>query len=259
MCRIISFASIKGGVGKTSIIYTLSGLLAEHNHKVCVIDGYFNVNQLSLMYLKIGGVDLKEYLSGKTSSREVLNKCLSNLYFVKTNSVTYDYLKHTELIKFFISEIAENFEYILIDVNCFNEKISSLFFDSSNECFVVLDDEVFTIRNTAKLIQKVYLYNNIYNLKLILNKQRIIKTIKKNVLESEDIFSMLKVEGIFVFKKYFKDNIFCSKLKGDSKSNVLSKFYKSVIGNTYYKVDYFKPYRGVVGYFRRLKYERYEV
>ena len=61
MCRIISFISSAGGIGKTSIIYELSKDLSSSKNKVCVFDGYFGINNLSLKYENDEDIDLKDY------------------------------------------------------------------------------------------------------------------------------------------------------------------------------------------------------
>ena len=104
MCRIISFLSAKGGVGKSTIIYNVSKKLADMSYKVCVIDAYFSMNEISLMFEKIEGVDLREYLIGKLGTSLVLNEYKHNLFYVKTNHTSFDYLKHLSLIKFFIDK-----------------------------------------------------------------------------------------------------------------------------------------------------------
>ena len=100
MCRIISFVSASGGIGKTTLLFHAANELSK-KYKVCVFDSYFSMNDLSERYLGNVSYDLKDYLIGKLGTFNVLNKVKNNLFVVKTNE-RFDYLKHGELIKFFI-------------------------------------------------------------------------------------------------------------------------------------------------------------
>lgn len=258
MCRIISFLSAKGGVGKSSIIFELSKELSHKNYKVCVLDSYFNMNSLSCKYEKNNGVDLKEYLVGSTRALETINKFSDNLYYVKTNQITYDYISVSKLIKFFIYEISKKFDYILLDVNCFNDEILSLMLESSNEAIIVLNDNSDVIRNTTKLIQKVYLYSQIKNINLVINQARVALELGGKALGEREIKDILKQEILFVFPKFYNGNIFNQNFKKVTNKNFIQKFCKSVVDNCREYIDYAKSYHGLLGSLRRKFYEKFE-
>ena len=87
MCRIISFLSASGGVGKTTIIYNVSKYISRKNYKVCIIDGYFKYNTISNLFTNNNTVDFKEYIKGKIGTIDICNKYNDYLYFVKTNDL----------------------------------------------------------------------------------------------------------------------------------------------------------------------------
>lgn len=258
MCRIISFISSKGGVGKTTLITELAKMLSDKSRSVCVFDSYFGMNSLSLKFETEGDIDFKEYLNGELGSREIINKVEANLFYIKTNSARYDYLMHYELIKFFIDEVSSWFDFILIDVNCFNSRILNLFLECSNEICLVVDDTEETIRNSAKVLQKVCFYNNIKNQKIILNKARIIGEIKGKILSEDDIEDILKREVIFTIPKFYKNNYFTKNKSTIKIRNLMNNFCLAFIENKKVDGGCKNEYKGVIGLIKRKVYEKFE-
>ena len=181
MSRIISFLSAKGGIGKSSIIYNLSKNLSLSDYRVCVIDSYFALNGVSLLLERNKSIDFKEYILGNLGTLNVLNKVNNNLFYVNTNSSNFDYKKHLNLIKFFILEIAENFDFIFIDVNCFDECVLEVMLEVSNEVIFITSDNEISIRNTAKIINYAKRFKNVYSRKILLNMTREIASIKNKI------------------------------------------------------------------------------
>ena len=122
MCRIVGFVGCGCGIGKTTLIYELSKRLSS-DYKVCVIDGYFNYNSLSLLYGDKCQNDLKDYIVGDYSENFSLNRINNKLYVIKTNNVEFDYEAGFSLISHLINEISNDFDYILIDINETNTKL----------------------------------------------------------------------------------------------------------------------------------------
>ena len=249
MSRIISFVSACGGIGKTSIIYEVSKIIAK-NKKVCVFDSYFGMNNLSLRFEKENDIDFKDYLTGRLGTYNVLNKVNNNLFYIKTNSVNFDYLKHAELIKFFLYQIAEDFDFLLIDVNCFNLQTLDLMLDVSNEAIVIVSDDETCVRNSAKLIQKINTVKDIYNTNLLINKVRSIKSIKRKCLSEVDISEILKCEVIFSIPKLYNFNRYFNQF--------IYKFAYSIIKNKNISYKFYSKYKGILGYIRRIKYAKFE-
>ncbi len=263
MCRIVSFVSSKGGVGKSSLIFSLALGLSK-KQRVCVIDSYFGMNQLSLMiedYFNLynkDSFDLKNYLNGSLSLSEVINLANDNLFYIKSNNATFDYLSHYELLKFFIEQLSSEFDYIFIDVNTFCNKTLSLFFETSNEMILVLDDSEVAVRNSSKLIQKSYFYDNIKVRNLVISKARIITQIYKKCLNQNDIEEILKLQVMFVFPKLLKNNFFQNKNLRLKDKIMLAKFVKAFKSNQFVDSGAVSEYKGLLGYIKRRIYFKYE-
>ena len=65
MSRIIGFVGTSAGVGATTICFELSKMLSKQEYRVCVVDFYFSMNDLSLKFNNETKFDLKDYLIGK--------------------------------------------------------------------------------------------------------------------------------------------------------------------------------------------------
>ncbi len=258
MCRIISFVSAAGGLGKSSIINLLANSLSEGGFSVCIFDGVFTLNMLSAKYENSKILDLSNYLVGDINSNLVLNKINENLYYVKTDNATFDYLSKSDLIQRFINDISFNFDYILIDTSSYDIRNISLFLGLSSEVFVVTSHDGLVIKNTKKLVQKINYYKNITNKKIILNKQKIIGEINGKKLNENFIEAYLGLDIIFAFPKFLKHNIFEWGKGSIYYKSFSERFEKSVIQNKFIPTNYKDQYLGLFGKFRRILYEKYE-
>lgn len=258
MCRIISFVSAAGGLGKSSLINLLASSLSQSGFSVCVFDGVFALNTLSTSLGKRGMIDLSLYLAGNINSYLALNKVNENLYFIKTDDASFDYLSKAELITKFVSDISFNFDYILIETSSYDTRNISLFLSLSSEAIVVITQEINVIENTKKLIKKIDYYKNITNKKLILNKQKVIGEFKGKYLGEKAITNLLCYELLFTFPKFLKHNIFEYKNHSPYYNYFSEEFKKSILQNRFVPTKYKNQYRGILGSFRRKLYEKYE-
>ena len=257
MCRVIVFISGSGGVGKTSLIYAVSKKISSMGKMVCSIDLNFRLNHLSLLYDAESENDFKEYIIGRCDTDSVLNK--ENLYlnYVKTNS-NFDYEKHIELIKFFIDEIKNRFDYVFIDINNGYEKTLQSILNVSNEVFVVCSDGEIDVLSSAKQIQKVKKLKNICNVKVIINKAKIIHSIKNKRLNENDLKEILNCEILYVVPKFYKNHYFKEKyFNKNLKKHILNLSY-SIITNKRYGEKPENEYRGIVGLLKKWRYYKYE-
>ncbi len=257
MCRVISFISGKASSGQTSIVYMLSKMLSSDYKRVCVIDAYFGNNNLSLMY-NGEGKDLKDFILDNCNLEEVL--CKENLYlrYVKSNVINFNYASNIEAIKFIVQQIEKSFDFILIDVDSSKIKELNQILNFSNEAIIISTDDAYSLRNVARLIQKVYLEPNILSCNLILNKMRVISELNNKALGENEISSLLKLEPLYVFPYYYKNNIFNTKNLTHKQKQIFEQFYYSFLQLVRCQTDYKKDYRGLLGSIRRRLYERYE-
>lgn len=253
MSRVVSFLSGCGGLGQTSLIFELGKQLSK-TARVCVFDACFGINSLSLKFGE-GDSDLKDFLSGDRNFEDCYEFVGDNLALVRTNCLTYDYATKENLIELFISKLKDKFEYVLIDVNSASKNQLSLMLGLSNEAVIISNNDPLVLRSSAKLLQKIYFYSNISVVSLVLNKMRVIAELSGRALGEREIAEILKLEPLFVFPKYFKNNIFSSRKWGN---NIFEKFAKSFESLERQEYLYKKNYVGFLGFLRRKLYEKFE-
>lgn len=261
MSRIVGFFSCKGGIGKSSIIKVLSANLSKIGKKTLVIDGYFGCNSIALDYDTISNhktFDLKNYFAGDSEIKDVINKLNQNLFYIKTNNVMFNYVSRKNQIHEIIKMLANYFDFILIDINCFDDVKTKVFLEICNEAVVVLNDETQVVRNSAKLIQKICFYNNIKVKNLIVNYSRLIFQIKGKVLSKNDIEDVLKQEIIFEIKKSYKHNNYFNKKWWTTSSKFFDKLTYAFCENRFVDGGEKKKYFGAVGRLKRMVESKYE-
>ncbi len=258
MSRIVSFVGSKGGVGVSSLVFELAKYIARSGCRVVVFDANFGFNEISLMFAKRGEIDFKDYLTGRVTDADVINLAERGLYYIKTNKPDFDYIKHKPLIKEFFAKIRERFEYILIDVNCFNFLSLSLMFDISSECVIVMGDTKTDAINAYKISTKINNYKNITNTKLVINKANIIMQKNKKRLNASEVSNLVFREVLFVIPRFVKRCYFSYKRKTKSQQKIILYFCNAFITNKNYIIDYQKKYSGLIGLVRKKVGAKYE-
>lgn len=256
MGRIINFVSAKGGVGKSTLIYFLAHALSEKNYSVCVVDGYFYYSSFACFWNNEN--DMKNYLLGERGMFEVLNKVNQNLYFVKFDSVTFDYYIHVKGIEHFVCKVADNFDFVLIDSNLFDKKSFDVFLTVSSEIFLVTTSDICALKNSAKLLSKIKRYKREISVKIVLNKMKIIGEIEEKILSENEIEKLLKSEILFSMPYLFKHNFFKMGNNRFFKNEIIQKMCYALITNQSVKINYQKSYRGLIGFVRRKIYGKFE-
>ena len=254
MCRIIGFVGSVGGVGKTSLVFEFAKHLASLKQKVCVFDGCFSNNSIIYKFNKKDSVDFKEYLVGDCLPDDVLNNETKYMCFVKTNSSSFNYVKYAKMIERFFEEIESEFDYILVDVGHF----ISLFLKIVTEVIVVTDDYKESVLKTYRLLKKVKMYENVLNVKLVLNKACVALEMKGERISKSDYEEFLKTEVLCVVPKFVKWNYFNYKNITKNNKVFIENFCNVLITNQASSYNYEKKFKGVIGFFRRKWHEKFE-
>ena len=119
MNRVISFASGKGGVGKTSLVVNLGSLLARRGVKTLLIDGDWSLGKLSLMLGVKPTWTVEKVLSGEIGMQNAIQAVSENLSLLASPSGLLGFEEMTEATRnqlFFELEGLQNqFDLILLD------------------------------------------------------------------------------------------------------------------------------------------------
>ncbi len=249
MCRIINFECCDENSG-CHLISNIAKLLASDGNRVCVIDFDFGINLTSYLFSPIPRIDIKEYFEAKCLQDKILNSVTKNLFVIKTSNSTFDYQRYLQDFEILIKKITEKFDYIMLVGGFRNGEVINLKYAISSELIIIIDNEISSIRYARLALKKAWGYDNLKNKKIILNNYRIIKELKGKLFSKNDIEEILKVKVLCVVPK-----LNLSKIDMLTVNKIL---LKSVEENTPFENDYKKRYKGIIGFFRRRLYEKFE-
>ncbi|MGZ3699718.1 MAG: AAA family ATPase, partial [Bdellovibrionota bacterium] len=80
--RVLTFASGKGGVGKSTLVSNLGALLARNGHKVLLVDGDFGLANLDIILGVHAETTIEEVLAGRSSIQEAIVGVEPNLWLL---------------------------------------------------------------------------------------------------------------------------------------------------------------------------------
>jgi len=136
MGKIIGVVSLKGGVGKTSVVVALGSAISEFGKKVLLIDGNLSSPNLGL---HLGIVDpkttLHHVLSRKAEARDAIYEC-GNLH-VMPSSIFEKTEINPLLLKDKIKGLKRSYDLILID--------SSPSLDEETLAVILASDQIITV------------------------------------------------------------------------------------------------------------------
>jgi len=172
--RVLSVASGKGGVGKTSVAVNLAIVLSRLGVRVLVVDADFGLANVDVMLGATSKYDVSHFLRGEKSIHEIIQKGQEGVLFISGGSGLYDLLNiHEEQL----SELLDNIvrldapvDYIIIDTGAgINENIIRMILASS-ETIVVTTPEPTSILDVYALVKTIVKRDNAHPIHVLINK-----------------------------------------------------------------------------------------
>lgn len=117
MARIITFASGKGGTGKTTAVANLGTAMAQLGKKVTILDADVTMANLGLMFgLEEGGITLHDVLAGEASIEKAIYTGPAGVRVVPS-SISLEGVRRAKLehLKEAVSELVKQTDILLID------------------------------------------------------------------------------------------------------------------------------------------------
>jgi septum site-determining protein MinD len=168
MGKIVGIMSLKGGVGKTSVVASLGSAIAEFGKKVLLIDANFSAPNLGIHFNLIDPeVTLHDIMTRRANLKDAIY-AVGDVDILPASMFNNDNISPLRL-KSKIRSLKKKYDVILIDSapNLGDEGLATLF--ASDEVFFIITPDHATLSNTIKTINRAQQRGTVIN-GLILNK-----------------------------------------------------------------------------------------
>lgn len=182
MAKIITIASGKGGVGKTSISLNLSLALAASGHRVCLFDadlGLANVNILTGLFPEHG---LEDVICGKYSLGEIMIRDFQGIDIIPGSSGVEKIADMTSkeaqnLIQSFLALSA--YDYFILDTSAGISSQVLSFCRASHEMILVATPEPTSLTDAYSLLKVLSKHSGLPRIKVVINHVKTASAAKK--------------------------------------------------------------------------------
>lgn len=139
MARIITIASGKGGVGKTTLTANLGIALAKTGKRVLLIDADVAMANLSLLLgMQSSPITLHDVLLGEAVVQDAIYDGPSNMKFIPSGLSLESYKRvDSERLETIVHSLSNDFDFILLDAAAGIEKNVLSALSASNEVLLI--------------------------------------------------------------------------------------------------------------------------
>ena len=151
MAKTIGIMSLKGGVGKTSVVSSLGDALSTFGKKVLLVDANFSAPNLGLHWNIIDPqITLHHVLSRKANIKDAIHS-MDGLDIIPSSIFT-DMQINPFILKDKLNQVKRKYDFILIDsAPAVNDDVLSVILASNSLIFIATPDYP-TLSNTLKSI-----------------------------------------------------------------------------------------------------------
>lgn len=172
--KIISIASGKGGVGKSSMCVNMGIALSALGYRVLVIDADFGLANVDVMLGVSSKYNMGHLLRGERTIEEIIQVGHGGVRFISGGSGVFELLQMDELqlnnILKDLMRLSDPADIILFDLGAgISDNILRLI-ASSTETIVITSPEPTAILDAYALVKTVVKDNSQENIRLIMNK-----------------------------------------------------------------------------------------
>lgn len=200
MSEAIVVTSGKGGVGKTTTTANIGTALAQLGKKVCMIDTDIGLRNLDLVMGLENRIifDLVDVVEGNCKLHQAMikDKRFDDLLYLLPAAQTKDKSAvTTEQMKKLVDELKVDFDIVLIDCPAGIEQGFKNAVVGADKAIVVTTPEISSIRDADRVIGLLE-RENLTATYLVINRIRPHMTQSGDMLDVEDVVSMLSVDPI---------------------------------------------------------------
>ena len=197
MGEAIVITSGKGGVGKTTTTANLGTGLAMRGHKVVLVDADIGLRNLDVVIGLENRIvyDIVDVVEGNCKLKNALikDKRTEGLYLLPAAQTRDKTAVSNEQMTKLVSELKEEFEYVLIDCPAGIEHGFKNAIVAADKAIVVTVPEVSAVRDADRIIG-LLLANEVSYVKLIINRLRKDMIDAGNMLDIDDTLEILSVD-----------------------------------------------------------------
>lgn len=195
--RVIVITSGKGGVGKTTSTANIGSGLALAGKKVCLVDADIGLRNLDVVMGLENRIvyDLVEVIEGACKLRNALikDKRIEGLYLLPAAQTREKDAVKPEQMKELCAQLAQEFEYILIDSPAGIEHGFRNAISGADEAIIVTTPEVSAVRDADRIIGMLEAHE-LYNPRLIINRIRPEMVRRGDMMDIDDVIEILAIE-----------------------------------------------------------------
>ena len=216
MGEVIVITSGKGGVGKTTTTANLGAALALREKKVALVDTDIGLRNLDVVMGLENRIvyDIVDVVEGKCKLRQALikDKRFTDLFLLPAAQTRDKSAVNEDQMQELINSLKEEFDYILIDCPAGIEQGFKNAIVAADRAIVVTNAEISSIRDADRIIGLLEA-SEIKNPELLINRLRPEMVKKGEMMDVEDILSLLSIDLIGVIPE--DENIITQTNKGE--------------------------------------------
>ncbi|MDR3310591.1 MAG: MinD/ParA family protein [Oscillospiraceae bacterium] len=187
--KVVTVASGKGGVGKSTVSANLAIALSRLKLNVLVLDADFGLSNIDIMFGVVSNYNLSHFLSGERGIAEIMQKGPENVWFISGGAGLNELLtlKDAQIMKLMqglgsLSPKTGELDYIICDIGAgINENNISMILASS-ETIVVTTPEPTSIVDAYALVKTVSQREPSHRIHVVMNKSDSIEEAKNVML-----------------------------------------------------------------------------
>lgn len=180
MGEVINISSGKGGVGKTTIVYSMALDLAESNNKILILDADLELANVNICFGKPVKKTLSNFVNSECSLRDTIVKVSDGIDLIPSASASKKLInlnpKQINGIKNALNTVKNAYDYVLIDSASGVGNIVSSFIDSSTRVVIVVNDDILSITDSFALIKRMHLDQKTKTVEIVTNKMSKIRS-----------------------------------------------------------------------------------
>ena len=172
--KIVTVASGKGGVGKSSLALNLGIALSRRGRRPLIIDTDFGFNNIDVMLGVHTRYDLLDVIEGRKSAREVIETGLAGVQFISGGSGVYELFRMApdQLMNIVgtLTELEDVADTIIFDTSAGLSDHAMRLIRSSHETILVTTPEPTAVVDAYALLKLVHEQGDRPHISLVVNQ-----------------------------------------------------------------------------------------